>query len=170
MSNKKNYPALGGQLEIEFHKRLAKILSKRDQGYVMGAFREAFAEVAQSRDENVLTFDDEHLGFSDNGRRTVTSIVAARPPAMLKGHWYRMAGDLCKLVNGTTDAPARFAVDWMTCERLGDNKHVDEALRAFSEDSTQDNATGVIQAALTAHLADTLVLNPHLRTSSPEGS
>ena len=54
--------------------------------------------------------------------------------------------------------PAQGSVDWMMCERIAIEDHVDEALRVFSEDATLDNATGAIQAALTVYLADTAAL------------
>lgn len=44
--------------------------------------------------------------------------------------------------------------DWLKAERIRDEDHVDEALRAFREDPTGDNATGIIQAALTVWTAD----------------
>jgi hypothetical protein len=44
--------------------------------------------------------------------------------------------------------------DWMKAELIRDEDHVDEALRAFREDPTGDNATGIIQAALTVWNAD----------------
>lgn len=44
--------------------------------------------------------------------------------------------------------------DWMKAERIRDEDHVDNALRAFREDPTADNATGIIQAALTVWTAD----------------
>jgi len=45
-------------------------------------------------------------------------------------------------------------VDWLTCERVSNEDHVDEAIRTFVEDQTGDNATGIILAALTVFLAD----------------
>lgn len=48
--------------------------------------------------------------------------------------------------------------DWIKAERIRDEDHVDEALRAFCEDPTADNATGVIQAALTVWNADAAAL------------
>lgn len=48
--------------------------------------------------------------------------------------------------------------DWMKAERIRDEDHVDEALRNFREDPTGDNATGVIQAALTVWTADVRAL------------
>ena len=53
-------------------------------------------------------------------------------------------------------------VDWMMCERIACEDHVDEALRVFTEDATQDNATGLIQAALTVYLADTAAAAPQV--------
>ena len=50
------------------------------------------------------------------------------------------------------DKAGQFA--WMNAERIRDEDHVDEALRAFREDPTGDNATGIIQAALTVWNAD----------------
>lgn len=48
--------------------------------------------------------------------------------------------------------------DWLMCERICNEDHVDDALNAFSQDITHDNAVGVIQAALTVYLADTAAL------------
>lgn len=51
-------------------------------------------------------------------------------------------------------------VDWFLAERISNEDHVNEALLAFKEDPTGDNATGVIVAALTVYRADTLALPP----------
>lgn len=51
--------------------------------------------------------------------------------------------------------------DWLTAERICDEDHVDEALRAFTEDATGDNATGLILAALTVYAADVQALQQH---------
>lgn len=42
--------------------------------------------------------------------------------------------------------------DWAECERISDLLEVDEALLNFSNDSTGDNAVGVVQAVLTAYI------------------
>ena len=55
-------------------------------------------------------------------------------------------------------AAAGEQVDWMECERISNEDHVDEALRTFSDDPTQDNATGVIQAVITVYKADRVAL------------
>lgn len=69
-------------------------------------------------------------------------------------HLLMMLNDMAEcLAVQVTQSDAK-SVDWMMCERISNEDHVDEALRAFSEDSTQDNAAGLIQAALTVYLAD----------------
>lgn len=50
----------------------------------------------------------------------------------------------------------RAQFDWMQAERISNEDHVDEALRNFREDPTADNATGIVQAALTVWTADSL--------------
>ena len=59
-------------------------------------------------------------------------------------------------------------VDWMMCERISNEDHVDEALRNFSCDPTQDNASGLIQAALTVYLADTAAAAPQVVADEPQ--
>ncbi len=51
-------------------------------------------------------------------------------------------------------------IDWMMCERISNEDHVDEALRAFKEDPTADNAAGLIQAALTVYVANNAHIKP----------
>jgi len=69
--------------------------------------------------------------------------------------------ELVRLARRAQTERAQF--DWMKAERIRDEAHVDEALRNFREDPTGDNATGIIQAALTVWAADVDVL------AKPEG-
>lgn len=59
--------------------------------------------------------------------------------------------------------------DWMNAERIRDEDHVDEALRAFREDPTGDNATGIIQAALTVWNADAAAIAQRVGCGEPIG-
>ncbi len=48
--------------------------------------------------------------------------------------------------------------DWLMCERICNEDHVDQALTNFGHDTTHDNAVGIIQAAITVYRADTAPL------------
>ncbi|WP_137971974.1 hypothetical protein [Pseudomonas sp. F(2018)] len=51
---------------------------------------------------------------------------------------------------GPVDAVDR-AIEWLDCQAMAESEPVDEALRAFSEDSTLDNATALVMAVRAAH-------------------
>ena len=45
------------------------------------------------------TFDDEKIGTTDNGNRTVTSQLILRPHGITTADWYKLAAAICRTLN-----------------------------------------------------------------------
>jgi len=173
-------PPEAGLLEIELHKAIKQFLTPMQQGRVMGAFREAFRAAGGDNPAAYAAPGLKMLAWADSVKPECVDVMIpmfyapAQPDGQVKARmalselWealgavsqeeaVRKLSHLLAHFHESVEIGKRMVppVDWMMCERIGSEEHVDEALRVFSEDATQDNATGAIQAALTVYLAGT---------------